>query len=229
MNWDLSTAIGKLTLFWWWCVDYAEDGDLRKHNAGRIAVAMDVPFATADPLRFAMIQSGFIDEAPYLRVHDWWDYIGRFLQVKYKTKPSRWHYIKSLYIPETERVSEEPLQQPLFKPLLPERSTLNDQNVPTFKRLNDANGSTHPEVSKPATVKRSSSNRAFERDMMGKLREVLGEDEMARAGGHWRKDWVRSNPGLLQRALNELGLQLKEGNTIENRGAWLEDLLKRWK
>jgi hypothetical protein len=28
-GWDLDTCLGKLHRFWYWCVDYAEDGDLR--------------------------------------------------------------------------------------------------------------------------------------------------------------------------------------------------------
>ena len=63
---------------------------------------------------------------------------------------------------------------------------------------------------------------------MGRLREALGEDEMARAGGHWRANWVRKFPSLVDRGLADLTVQIREGKQIANRGAWLQDLLNRW-
>ncbi len=64
---------------------------------------------------------------------------------------------------------------------------------------------------------------------MARLRTLLGEDEMARAGGNWRENWVRKHPALVERGLNDLDCEIKEGRDKNNRGAWLVDLLKRWK
>jgi hypothetical protein len=99
MGWDLDTTIGKLHRFWWWCVDYAEDGDLRKHNDNRIARSVGLN-GDNDAKRFVegMVQSCWIDREPYFRVHDWWDYIGLFLQRKYGDKQKeKWIQIKELY------------------------------------------------------------------------------------------------------------------------------------
>jgi hypothetical protein len=99
MGWDLDTTIGKLHRFWWWCVDYAEDGDLRKHNESRLGAAVGI----TDPdeaKRFvrAMVDSKWIDDEPFMRVHDWWDYIGLFLQRKYGSKKKdRWESIQGMY------------------------------------------------------------------------------------------------------------------------------------
>ncbi len=76
---------------------------------------------------------------------------------------------------------------------------------------------------------RSPSSR-LERELMGQLRDLLGEDEMARTGGHWRVKWVRPHPLLLTKALEDLRLQIRERGSdfAECRAAWLTDLLKRW-
>lgn len=71
--------------------------------------------------------------------------------------------------------------------------------------------------------------RAFENHLMTELTALLGPDEMAKSGGNWRENWVRKHPKLLDSAIGELRYQVKTGATIENRGAWLMDYLKRAK
>jgi hypothetical protein len=95
------------------------------------------------------------------------------------------------------------------------------------KRLNDAKGVSIKQTNKQIKLSAHRLN-ALERSLMGRLRQLLGEGEMNRAGGHWRVDWVRPHGHLVGRALNELESQIKEGNDKDNRAAWLEDLLKRW-
>ncbi len=98
MRWDKPYTIGQLHRFWWWCVDYAEDGDLRRYHADQIGAALDIPAGKeANKFLESMITTRWIDTEPYLRVHDWWRYIGRFLQVKYKMHPEKWKAIKELY------------------------------------------------------------------------------------------------------------------------------------
>ena len=97
MEWDLDRTIGKLHRFWWWCVDYAEDGDLRKHNESRLAIAVGLKPEDGEKFIDSMMKSYWIDKKPYLRVHDWWHYLGRFLQVKYKHNPNKWKRIQKLY------------------------------------------------------------------------------------------------------------------------------------
>jgi len=84
------------------------------------------------------------------------------------------------------------------------------------KRLNDATESNHRQTA------------SKEKELMGRLRGLLGEGEMKRAGGNWRENWVRKRPALVERGLNELELQIKEGKQIHNSAAYLVDLLKRW-
>jgi len=98
MGWDVDTTLGKLHRFWWWCVDYAEDGDLRKHNDDRLGAAVGVlPGEPAKRFVEAMVKACWLDRKPYFRVHDWWDYIGKFLQIKYKHSPEKWQHVRDLY------------------------------------------------------------------------------------------------------------------------------------
>jgi hypothetical protein len=102
MGWDLDTTIGKLQRFWWWCVDYAEDGDLQKHNDGRLGGAVGLNGEEAKAFKVAMVEACWLDRDPYFRVHDWWNYIGRFLQVKYKHYPDKWQHVRAAYLTNKE-------------------------------------------------------------------------------------------------------------------------------
>jgi hypothetical protein len=90
-------AIVGLLRFWFWCLDYAPDGDLRPYKPAELARAFRYPQARADHLVSAMIESGWLDLVPYFRVHEWWDHVGLFLQGRYKRKPEVWHKIRDLY------------------------------------------------------------------------------------------------------------------------------------
>lgn len=104
MGWGLDETIGKLHRFWWWCLDYAEDGDLQQYNDTTLAAAVGV--APQDAKRFveAMVGcggetvSGFIDRQPYFRVRKWWNYCGKLLQIRYKHNPKKWKKIQSFYV-----------------------------------------------------------------------------------------------------------------------------------
>lgn len=97
MGWDVDVCIGKLFRLWWWCLKYAPDGDLRRFNDAQLAAAMGVAMAQADQLKKAMVEACWLDRKPYFRIHGWWDYVGRYLRVKYKDKPDKWKEIESDY------------------------------------------------------------------------------------------------------------------------------------
>ncbi|MBL8023904.1 MAG: hypothetical protein JNK54_06445 [Elusimicrobia bacterium] len=100
MGWDVDQCVAKLHRLWWWCVDYAEDGDLRKHNDDRIARAVGLNGGN-DATRFVegLVTARWLDREPYFRIHDWWEYYGHFLRGKYSKTPEKWHRIRDLYIP----------------------------------------------------------------------------------------------------------------------------------
>lgn len=98
MNWTLNETVGSLHRFWYWCVDFAEDGDLRKFTDIQLGCAVGIYGDQAKTFIGAMLEARWLDRAPYFRVHDWWTYIGRFLQVKYKAAPEKWQAVRAKYV-----------------------------------------------------------------------------------------------------------------------------------
>lgn len=97
MGWDLDTALGKLHRFWWWCLLYAEDGELRKHNDARLGGAVGLNGTEATRFVKAMVTVGLLDRQPCFRIHDWWDRVGYYLMAKYKKSPHKWEAVREKY------------------------------------------------------------------------------------------------------------------------------------
>lgn len=115
MEWDLDQTIGKLHRFWWWCVDYAEDGNLTKFSDSQIGHAVGLNGDQAKCFVKAMLETCWLDREPYFRVHDWWRYIGRFLNGKYSRHPKSAERVRKLYKCRTATV-RKPCLPNLTKP-----------------------------------------------------------------------------------------------------------------
>lgn len=74
---SLAAAIGHLHCLWWWCMDYAPDGDLSRFDDSDVA---DGSEWDGDPAIFmsALMDAGFVTEERC--VHDWHDYAGRLIE-----------------------------------------------------------------------------------------------------------------------------------------------------
>lgn len=90
LNVETATVIGRLHMLWWWCLDYAIDGDLSKKEAKVIEDACQVPLKL-------LIRAGFVDARPYRRIHSWYEIQGNYLRNRFKDKPEIWHRIKEMY------------------------------------------------------------------------------------------------------------------------------------
>ena len=99
MGWTLDETIGKLHRFWWWCLDFAPDGQLEKFSHSVIGQSVNLDANMSAQFVQSLITAKWVDSEPCLRVHDWWEYAGRFLQVRYKRQPKMWKRIKALYVP----------------------------------------------------------------------------------------------------------------------------------
>ena len=80
----LPQAIGLLHMLWWWCMDYAPDGDLSKHDAEDIAIACEWD---GEPKKIVdlLVTTGFLDrDKRTLRVHDWTDWGGTLVERRAK-------------------------------------------------------------------------------------------------------------------------------------------------
>ena len=83
LNVSIPAVIGHLHLLWWWCLDYAEDGDLGGLDNSEIAQAALWP---GEPQAFveallnagASSKAGFLEHSSngHLVVHDWDEYAG---------------------------------------------------------------------------------------------------------------------------------------------------------
>jgi hypothetical protein len=70
-------TIGLLHLLWWWCLDYAQDGDLMVCSDEDIADAV-LWEGDAQELREALTAVGFLEDG--VRIHDWHEYAGKLIE-----------------------------------------------------------------------------------------------------------------------------------------------------
>lgn len=83
----IPTMLGHLHLLWWWCLKYAQDGDLSQYEADDLA---DAAAWEGDATRFvrALLDCGpgesfgFLEQSEDggLMVHDWMDYAGKLIE-----------------------------------------------------------------------------------------------------------------------------------------------------
>jgi hypothetical protein len=104
---SIAAAIGHLHLFWWWAMDYADNGDLSNFNPEDLA---DAAGWDGDAQAFveAMITCGpgetfgFIDKVDgKLHIHDWEEYIGKVINRRKKNA----EYVKKSKQRSSERNS----------------------------------------------------------------------------------------------------------------------------
>lgn len=69
-------CIGRLHRLWWWCLKFAEDGDLSRYQS------VQIPPIETDEFREHLRTSKWLDGD---LIHDWIDYAGLFLTKKYNT------------------------------------------------------------------------------------------------------------------------------------------------
>lgn len=81
LNIPVAQVIGHLHMFWWWAMDYAQDGDLSHCDPEDIAIAADWP---DDAISFveSLVEVGFVDrhDDDSLSIHDWYDYAGKLIE-----------------------------------------------------------------------------------------------------------------------------------------------------
>lgn len=131
-GWSNDETIGKLHKFWWWCLDYATDGRLDKFDHSTIASVFGV-HEHGENVVHVLLKLNWLDSEPSIRVHDWWDYAGRFLQVRYKRTPKIWKEIKRFYghsIQHTNnRTGRDKQPTNNNKPNQPNLTNLNQPNL----------------------------------------------------------------------------------------------------
>ena len=144
MNWSLDMAISKLHRLWWWCADYADDGNISKHDPDTIATAIGCGDMKGDYLISALVKAGFMDKEPNLRLHDWWSYFGDFLRGKYARSPEKWKAIEACYtVASVAKVKQKHSGNTPATPLLQDCSPLDRINK-EIKRERKGEGEADP-------------------------------------------------------------------------------------
>lgn len=83
---SLPAAVGHLHYFWWWALDFAQDGTLEKYDGYDLADAMQWD-GDPDQLVEALISAGYIDDTDDgLMIHDWGEYAGKLLERRAKDR-----------------------------------------------------------------------------------------------------------------------------------------------
>jgi hypothetical protein len=94
-GWDKYHTIGRLHCLWYWCLKYAESGDLSKYNRNTLGLALGYP--ENSNIIEHLISARFIDIEP-LRVHGWTERISEYLKIKYHTSnPKKYKKIVGEY------------------------------------------------------------------------------------------------------------------------------------
>ena len=90
---SLPAAIGHLHCLWWWALDYAQDGDIGRHDAEDVAVAC---LWDGDPeaLMAALRACRFLDNDGQL--HDWGDYVGKLIESRARTAERKAGHIRNM-------------------------------------------------------------------------------------------------------------------------------------
>ena len=77
---NLVQTIGHLHCLWWWCLSYAQDGNLSRHDTEDIAEGGAWEGDAQDFLA-ALVETGFADDTDDGTVlHDWHDYAGKLIE-----------------------------------------------------------------------------------------------------------------------------------------------------
>lgn len=111
----IAAVVGHLHCLWHWAAKYARDGDLSRFDVDDIAYGArwdcNEYGVEADSTMFcaALVEIGWIDEGP-TRLHDWWDFAGRFLEKQESVQEAsaagtwgnhkRWHVGRGVIAPD---------------------------------------------------------------------------------------------------------------------------------
>lgn len=106
MGWTEYHARGFLCHFWDWCLHHCDSGDLSNMTSTTLGRCFGLNEADSAKLLDSMVIAGWIDNEPYLRVHDWWDHQKEYLKAKYY-KNQMWQEIEKAYC-----TGDRPFQKP---------------------------------------------------------------------------------------------------------------------
>jgi len=106
MGWTEYHTRGFLCHFWDWCLHHCDTGDLTNVSVSTLGRCFGLNEIDSKKLAESMVASKWVDEEPYLRVHDWWAHQKEYLKAKY-WKNQMWKEIEAAY-----STGDRPFQEP---------------------------------------------------------------------------------------------------------------------
>jgi hypothetical protein len=117
-GYPIDRCVGKLVILWLWVGKQKEDGDISGLDPATIGQAAKIEDPDEAQRFFeAMIECRLIDDGVFL-IHDWLDYVGRYLKSKYHTSnPSKWARILKKHSGEPKGRLKANIPKPKPQPL----------------------------------------------------------------------------------------------------------------
>ena len=126
---SLPAAVGHLHYFWWWALDFAQDGRLEKFDNYDLADAVQWD-GDPDALVSSLIASGYIDETDDgLMIHDWGEYAGKLLERRAKDRERKRAAAEAAGVPQSFRRNSKGKSKEAEE--IPSASFVTNHNQPT--------------------------------------------------------------------------------------------------
>ena len=107
---SVPAVVGHLHFLWWWCLEYAQDGDLSKFDGSDIADAAGWEGDSAELFVTALINCGPGDSIGFLEqtdlglaIHDWMNYAGRLIE-KRQANTKRMQNARAKHVRSTDEL-----------------------------------------------------------------------------------------------------------------------------
>lgn len=129
MGWDIDQTIGKLHRLWWWCVDFAPDGNVSRHSADMVALAVGISSDMGEKFISSLFDAEFLDKTRknQFLIHDWLEYAGRYLRdTKFRRNPEKIQEIINLYSTVVSRHSADKTPKISRKSAVPNQPNLTN-------------------------------------------------------------------------------------------------------
>lgn len=86
---EKATVVGHLHFLWWWCMDYAMDGNLARYDRQQIADAAEWK-GDAEVFVTSLLKAGFLDlKRENIHIHDWFDFCGEIVNKRLRRKEEK--------------------------------------------------------------------------------------------------------------------------------------------
>ena len=211
LNVSLAETIGRLHMLWYWCLDYAFDGDISHKDRKMIENACQIPLKL-------LVKAGFVDSHPYRRIHSWYEIQGNYLRARFKDQPEKWKRIKEMY--------ENDLPMSLHSSNYEGNNSRSTTDVQTMSEtVSETNGRTNKETREAtalrATPRALPNGTATARIENDEPQKELGHEDFVRLG--WRNtnqptqdfEWVHLEHTMTQH--ERVQSKLREKQFLEHK------------